>query len=127
MKRLGGDGTTTPTVRTPTQTVIGIYWGYDGTANLGAPPRLYNQIAVKIANQFGTGNANALDLARLLALVHMCDGGRRHRLLGDEVRLQVLAPRHRHPRGDRDGNLNTIVDRDLLAPGRAGQQHQRRA
>jgi hypothetical protein len=46
VKRLGGDGTTTPTVRTERQKFIGIYWAYDGTPSLCAPPRLYNQIAV---------------------------------------------------------------------------------
>ena len=39
----------TPTVRTEEQTEIGIYWAYDGTPSLCAPPRLYNQIAVQIA------------------------------------------------------------------------------
>jgi hypothetical protein len=40
VKRLGGDGVTTPTVRTPDQTIAGIYWAYDGVPNLCAPPRL---------------------------------------------------------------------------------------
>jgi hypothetical protein len=67
LKLLGGDGVVTPTERTAEQTRIGIYWGYDGTPGLGTPPRLYNQIAVKIADQMGT---NAVELARLLALVN---------------------------------------------------------
>ena len=37
--------------RTAEQTEIGIYWAYDGTPSLCAPPRLYNQIAVHIADQ----------------------------------------------------------------------------
>jgi hypothetical protein len=65
---LGGDGVVTPTERTAEQTRIGIYWGYDGTPGLGTPPRLYNQIAVEIADQMGT---NAVELARLLALVNV--------------------------------------------------------
>jgi hypothetical protein len=44
VKTLGGDGITTPTSRTDEQTVIGIFWAYDGTPGLGTPPRLYNQI-----------------------------------------------------------------------------------
>ena len=74
VKRLGGDGVTTPTERTADQTEIGIYWGYDGTPSLCAPPRLYNQIAVQIADQFGF---NDLETARLLALVNtsMADAG----------------------------------------------------
>jgi membrane-associated phospholipid phosphatase len=60
--------------RTATETLIGIYWGYDGAAELGTPPRLYNQIvrAVAIAKN------NSVDQnARLFALVNaaMADAG----------------------------------------------------
>ena len=65
---LGGDGITTPTLRTPEQTFIGIFWAYDGTPSLCAPPRLYNQITVQIAEQMRT---DGLELARLLALVNV--------------------------------------------------------
>ncbi|MFC4309265.1 chloroperoxidase [Steroidobacter flavus] len=68
VKRLGGDGITTPTERTDEQTFIGIYWAYDGTPSLCAPPRLYNQIVVKIARQMGS---DAMQTARLLALVNV--------------------------------------------------------
>ncbi len=53
---------------------IGIYWAYDGTPSLCAPPRLYNQLAVQIADQMGS---NVVELARLLALVNtaMADAG----------------------------------------------------
>lgn len=74
VKRLGGDGVTTPTERTAEQTQIGLYWAYDGTPTLCAPPRLYNQLVITIADQMGT---NDIDLARLLALtnVAMSDAG----------------------------------------------------
>jgi hypothetical protein len=74
VKRLGGDGVTTPTERTPDQTLAGLFWAYDGTPSLCAPPRLYNQIAVHIANEQGT---TGIELARLLALanVAMADAG----------------------------------------------------
>lgn len=74
VKRLGGDGVITPTERTAEQTQIGLYWAYDGTPSLCAPPRLYNQIAVQIADQMGS---NDVELARLLALVNvaMADAG----------------------------------------------------
>jgi hypothetical protein len=74
VKRLGGDGVVTPTLRTEEQTVAGNYWAYDGTPSLCAPPRLYNQIAVQIAEQMGS---NVVELARLLALVNvaMADAG----------------------------------------------------
>jgi hypothetical protein len=73
-KRLGGDGVITPTERTAEQTQIGIYWAYDGTPSLCAPPRMYNQITVQIADQM---RSNDIELARLLALVNvaMADAG----------------------------------------------------
>lgn len=71
---LGGDGVITQTQRTRKETVIGIFWGYDGTPGLGTPPRLYNQIALRIAEQRGS---DMIELARLLALVNvaMADAG----------------------------------------------------
>jgi hypothetical protein len=74
VKRLGGDGLTTPTERTAEQTEIGLYWAYDGTPSLCAPPRLYNQIAVQIAGQM---RSNYIETARLLALLNLglADGG----------------------------------------------------
>ena len=73
-KRLGGDGVVTPTGRTADQTHIGIFWAYDGTPSLCAPPRLYNQIALQIADQM---KSDDVDVARLLALVNvaMADAG----------------------------------------------------
>jgi hypothetical protein len=67
--RLGGDGITTPTERTQEQTDIGIFWAYDGTPSLCAPPRLYNQIALKIAEIQGVRSEG--ELARLLAYVNL--------------------------------------------------------
>ncbi len=73
--RLGGDGITTPTERTEDETDIGTYWAYDGTPTLCAPPRLYNQITMKIAADRGL--TDNVDLTRLLALVNvaMADAG----------------------------------------------------
>jgi hypothetical protein len=69
-KSIGGDGIVTPTTRTAEQTQIGIFWAYDGTPSLCAPPRLYNQITMHIADQMGT-SSNPAKLARLLALVNV--------------------------------------------------------
>ena len=64
----------TATQRTEEQTFIGIFWAYDGTPSLCAPPRLYNQITVQIADQRGL---SSIQFARLLALVNvaMADAG----------------------------------------------------
>jgi hypothetical protein len=74
VKRLGGDGLTTATERTAEQTMVGLYWAYDGTPSLCAPPRLYNQITLLIAEQM---ESSVDELARLLALVNvaMADAG----------------------------------------------------
>jgi hypothetical protein len=76
VKGIGGDGIVTPTTRTPEQTVIGIFWAYDGTPSLCAPPRLYNQIAVHIADVMGT-SSDVEQFSRLLALINtaMADAG----------------------------------------------------
>jgi hypothetical protein len=115
VKRLGGDGLTTPTERTPDQTMTGIYWAYDGTPSLCAPPRLYNAIAMTIADEMGS---DAMQLARLLALVNvaMADSG----IAGWESKFfyQVWRPitgiresdAGTGPTGRGDGNAATIGD-----------------
>lgn len=71
---LGGDGITSPTLRTKEQTITGIFWAYDGTPGLGTPPRLYNQVVRTIAVQKHNG---VEENARLFALVNlaMADAG----------------------------------------------------
>jgi hypothetical protein len=68
VKSLGGDGIVTPTQRSAEQTFIGIFWAYDGTPSLCAPPRLYNQITAQIADQT---HLRPIQFARLLALVNV--------------------------------------------------------
>jgi hypothetical protein len=74
VKTLGGDVVHTATQRTAEQTFIGTFWAYDGTPSLCAPPRLYNQITVQIADQ---KRLDTVRLARLLALINvaMADAG----------------------------------------------------
>ncbi|MFN2622659.1 MAG: vanadium-dependent haloperoxidase [Chthoniobacterales bacterium] len=67
-KNLGGDGIVTPTQRTAEQTFVGLFWAYDGTPSLCAPPRLYNQLVVQLADQARLGTP---ELARLLALINV--------------------------------------------------------
>jgi hypothetical protein len=116
VKRLGGDGTTTRTQRTADQTVAGIYWAYDGTPSLCAPPRLYNQIAVAIADARGT---DTVDLARLLALINvgMNDAGiaswesKYYYKVWRPVAGIREADRGMGPTGRGDGNPLTLADR----------------
>ncbi len=74
VKSLGGDRVHTPTQRTDEQTFISTFWAYDGTPTLCAPPRLYNQLTVQVADQT---QLPQIQLARLLALVNvaMADAG----------------------------------------------------
>lgn len=64
--------------RTIDQTLIGIFWGYDGSAGLGTPPRLYNQILRRLAMSRSPGNPTKPNTeaqnARLFALVNAAMG-----------------------------------------------------
>lgn len=68
VKAIGGDGIVTPTIRTADETEIGLFWAYDGTPSLCAPPRLYNQIAAQIAIEQGV---TGMELLRLMTLVNV--------------------------------------------------------
>ena len=70
----GGHPTQGSTTRTPDETVAGVFWGYDGPNKLGTPPRLYNQVIVKLAEKHGNSLA---ENARLFFLVNiaMADAG----------------------------------------------------
>jgi hypothetical protein len=67
-KSMGGDGKTTPTVRSLNDTEVGIFWAYDGTPSLCAPPRLYNQIAMTVMQEQGM---DTLEMLRVLALLNV--------------------------------------------------------
>jgi hypothetical protein len=64
----------TITPRTAEETLIGVFWAYDGAKKLGTPPRFYNQIVRAVA--VAQGNTTAQN-ARLFALVNaaMADAG----------------------------------------------------
>lgn len=57
--------------RTSDETVIGIFWGYDGAKGLGTPPRFFNQIIRQVAIE---KNNSELDNARLFALANVAMG-----------------------------------------------------
>lgn len=64
--------------RTAEETLIGIYWGYDGANLLGTPPRFFNQIvrilAIKAINPDTGAVNNEGDNARLFAFVNAAMG-----------------------------------------------------
>lgn len=114
-KRLGGDGINTPTERTPDQTQAGIFWAYDGTPSLCAPPRLYNQIALQIADQMGSDD---LEVARVLALVNVAMADAGTAIWESKYFYDVWRPitgireadAGTGPTGAGDGNPDTIAD-----------------
>jgi len=115
VKKFGGDGSTTATQRTPEQTFIGTFWAYDGTPSLCAPPRLYNQITVHIADQT---KLSALELARLLALVNVAMADTAIAVWESKYHYDFWRPitgiresdRGTGPTGAGDGNPATIGD-----------------
>jgi hypothetical protein len=114
LRRLGGDGIVTPTERTAEQTIIGIFWAYDGTPFVGTNVSLYNQIAVKISEQMHT---SGIDLARLLALVNvaMADAGLScfTTKYGEEFWRPITGIRQ----GDNDNNPDTVGDPNFVPLG----------
>jgi len=70
----GCSPTSSVTTRTPEETVIGLFWAYDGAQKLGTPPRLYNRVVKAISKKYGLEEPQNV---RLLTLVNvaMADAG----------------------------------------------------
>jgi hypothetical protein len=121
----------TPTIRTKEQTQIGIYWAYDGTPSLCALPRLYNKIAVHIADQMGT-SLNTIEFVRLLALENVAMADAAIAVWESKYCYNYWRPvtgirefdDGTDPTGAGDGNIEAIRDPtySLLAARRAGKQ-----
>jgi vanadium chloroperoxidase len=71
VRKHGGAAELNATNRTANETVIALYWAYDGASEIGTPPRLYNQIVREIARLRGN---TAPQNARLFALVNCAMG-----------------------------------------------------
>lgn len=113
VKELGSKDSTT---RTPEQTLIGIFWGYD-RLGLGPPPILFNQIIQTIAAEQGNTMA---ENARLFALANiaMADAG----IVAWDTKYEYnfWRPITAIREADGDGNPDTIADptwEPLGAPG----------
>jgi hypothetical protein len=107
VKSLGGDGIHTPTSRTPEQTLIGLYWGYDGSPGLGTPPRMYNQIAEVIARQQGNSEVQN---ARFFALINLAMADAGISAWESKYIYNFWRPVTAIRAGDSDGNPDTIGD-----------------
>jgi membrane-associated phospholipid phosphatase len=113
VRQLGGNGPATR--RTPEQTRIGIYWGYDSTAWLGTPLNMYNQIALQIIR---ARTAAPLEQARALALVNAAMADAVIAGWGAKYAYRFWRPVHgireaspgTGPTGRGDGNPDTQAD-----------------
>lgn len=125
VKRFGGDGRSTPTERTEEQTFIGIFWAYDGTPSLCAPPRLYNQMAVQIARQ---QRSDAMATARVLALINIALADSGIAIWESKYFYDLWRPvtgireadEGTGPTGQGDGNPATLGDRAFMPLGAPG-------
>ncbi|WP_437783449.1 phosphatase PAP2 family protein [Sorangium sp. So ce1097] len=105
---LGGDGHHPPTLRTPEQTVIGIFWSYDGARRIGEVPRLYNQIARTVAVQKGNSE---IENARYFALVNLAMADAGIATWATKYHYELWRPIVAIRQADTDGNALTIPDR----------------
>jgi hypothetical protein len=64
-------------VREPVKAAIGIFWGYDGTNQLGTPPRLYNQVVIEVLKLPEFQTLSHADRIKILTAVNvaMADAG----------------------------------------------------
>jgi len=116
------NGAKVSTTRTPDETEIGIFWGYDGSQKLGTPPRLYNQNVRDIAAQ---QKNNLGQNARLFALVNlaMADSGIQcwdtkyfYNLWRPILGVRDASPGS-GPTGQGDGNIFTTGDPNFVPLG----------
>jgi hypothetical protein len=95
--------------RTPEQTEIGLYWGYDGSPGLGTPPRLYFQITRELAIR----QQNSLaETARLFALVGLAQADAGIACWKDKYTYSFWRPILGIRGANSDGNPDTIAEPD---------------
>lgn len=106
VKALGGDGAGTPTVRTDDQTEMGIFWAYDGTPSLCAPPRLYNQVARQVLFQAGLPAAR---IFRELAVLNVAMADTAIACWESKYHYKLWRPITAIRAADSDGNAGTMA------------------
>jgi hypothetical protein len=105
VKTLGSENST---VRTPEQTNIAIFWGYDGSPGLSTPPRFYNQIAQVIAVQ---QHNTVIENARFFALIDLALADAGITAWDTKYDFNFWRPITAIRAANRDGNPATIADR----------------
>ncbi len=107
VRTIGASRDTPGSTATPAGLFIGNFWGYDGAPLLGTPPRLYNQIAVKIANDQGLTNVS--DYARYLALINSAMGDSGIGAWDSKYFYNYWRPVTGVPRAAEDGDATTTA------------------
>lgn len=93
------------TDNTAAKQFIGNFWGYDGAPLLGTPPRLYNQVAIAVANAKGLKDVD--DYSRLLALINVTMGDSGVAAWDSKYFHNYWRPATGVRRGDEDGDSET--------------------
>ena len=104
----GADPTVTGSTNSASNQFIGNYWGYDGAPLLGTPPRLYNQVAITIANKEGVRSVS--EYARILAIVNTTMGDSGVAAWDSKYFHNHWRPVTGVRRADEDGDANTVGD-----------------
>lgn len=107
VRTIGASNDTPGSTATPAGLFIGNFWGYDGAPLLGTPPRLYNQIAVKIANDQGIKKVE--DYARYLALINSAMGDSGIGAWDSKYFYNYWRPVTGIPRAAEDGDATTAA------------------
>lgn len=111
VKRIGGDPTHgTSTGRTEQETFVALFWAYDGTPSLCAPPRHYNQVARTIALKHRMHDVSAL--SRLLALANVAMADAAIAAWESKYYYQYWRPVTGIRAGHTDNNRHTYRDAD---------------
>jgi hypothetical protein len=107
VKAIGGDGIATPSARTPEQTQIAFFWGYDGSPGMATPPRMYNQIAELIAAQ---QHNTVVQDARFFALINIAMADAGIAAWDGKYDFDFWRPVTAIRAADTDGNSSTTAD-----------------
>ncbi|MBA3287899.1 MAG: vanadium-dependent haloperoxidase [Acidimicrobiia bacterium] len=102
IKRLGGDGTTTPSARTPRQTEIALFW-------VESSPLQWNRITRTVAREAGI---DEWEKARLFALLNMAMADGYISSFETKNHYNFWRPVTAIREGDNDGNPRTVGDSD---------------
>jgi hypothetical protein len=105
VKALGGNGTTTPSTRTPEQTEIALFWAGLGVSNSGIG--IWNQITQTVAVEH---HLSLAENARLFALVNVASADAFIASFDTKYTYNIWRPVTAIRAADTDGNPDTLPD-----------------